>query len=206
MRTRATGSARLAVRIRGPQAACRSPLLHGFSCTGESGCRWRPPCRDGAASFPTCRDTAGYDAPPRRGLAHAIAPPMRWLSRARPRWESGGSRWSAIPMGGRLALALALRHPVRVARVALIGVSAGIADKTNATGAPRRTAALAMPSRASGIAAFVAPVGGASPLRPQQKLAPDLRRPCVPTACGTTPARPRAALRPFGTGAQPDSA
>ena len=161
-------------------------LLHGFTQTGASwdeirrllGQRYRVRAPDlrghGAASA-----VRPVDFPAVLADLAALVPP--------------GAALAGYSMGGRIALAFALAHPDRLARLVLVGASPGLADPALRAARARADEALATRVEAIGIEAF-ASEWGAQPLlagQPPSAHADRLRN---------TPAGLAAALRGLGTG------
>ena len=103
-------------------------LLHGFTGSAES---WTTTADLLAASFRTLAiDLIGHggsDAPldvARYGFDRALGD----LAEIAAQLGFGSASWLGYSMGGRLALALALRFPERVTRLILESTSPGIAD------------------------------------------------------------------------------
>lgn len=113
--------------------------------------------------------------------------------------EAGAGCWIGYSMGGRLALAVALRHPEVVSALVLVSATAGIADDDER--AARRTAdeARATEVETVGTAAFL-----------ETWLAQPMFASVPPNAPGLadrrtlSPARLAHQLRELGTGAMPN--
>ncbi|MBL0143198.1 MAG: 2-succinyl-5-enolpyruvyl-6-hydroxy-3-cyclohexene-1-carboxylic-acid synthase [Betaproteobacteria bacterium] len=190
------------VRRRGLPKGLPLVLLHGFTGTGEF---WLPvanalPRRH--CIFPDLPGHGGTDAP---------LPPESWrLDRAADALallmdELGVGRFAlaGYSMGGRLALGLALRHPDRVAALALIGATPGIADAGERAARAAADLELAASIERDGIDAF-SRQWEANPLFASQSAAPPaLREAMRKQRLGQDPARLAGALRAFGTGFQP---
>ena len=184
----------------GPEAPLL--LLHGFTGTGAF---WTPvanllPGR--TCLFPDLPGHGGTDAP---------CPPEAWrLDRASDALAAlldtlGHSRidLAGYSMGGRLALAFALRHPHRVASLCLIGATPGIADGAERARRCEEDLALAATIERDGIEAF-SRRWEANPLfATQASLDPALREAMRAQRLSQDPLRLAAALRAFGTGFQP---
>jgi 2-succinyl-5-enolpyruvyl-6-hydroxy-3-cyclohexene-1-carboxylate synthase len=190
------------VRSRGLGAAVPLVLLHGFTGTGEF---WIP-----VANGLACRRCVFPDLPGHGGT-DAPLPPEDWrLDRAADalaalldRLEIGRFALAGYSMGGRLALALALRHPARVAALALVGASPGIAAQAEREARADADRILADAIEQGGIEAF-SRQWEANPLFATQKaLPPALREAMRSQRLGQDPARLAAALRAFGTAFQP---
>lgn len=167
-------------------------LLHGFTQTGRS---WGPTIAalGGERYRALAPDLRGH------GTA-ADARPVSFdavrddvLALAPERFALAG-----YSMGGRIALSLALAAPERVARLALVGASPGIAD--TAERSARRTADEALADRieGEGIEAFAAH-WSALPLFADQPA--DVAAAAHATRLAQSPAGLAAALRGLGTGA-----
>lgn len=166
--------------------------LHGFAGTGRDLAGLAAAA--GAAVFaPDLAGHAGCPPPPpaeRNGFV-AVVDDLA----ARVRERGGPADWVGYSMGGRIALAVATRHPDVVRSLVLIGASAGIGDA--AARAERRAAdeRWARLIEAEGLAAFFER-WDAQPLfrgrrGPREALPPH------------EPADLAAALRTLGPGAQP---
>jgi len=190
------------VRRRGFVRGTPVVLLHGFTGTGEF---WLPvahrlPRR--RCIFPDLPGHGGTDAP---------VPPHEWrLDRAADEVVNlldrlGVERFAlaGYSMGGRLALALALRHPGRVAALVLVGASPGIAPAADREARAKADAALADAIERDGIEAF-SRAWEANPLfASQATMDESLRASMRAQRLSQDPARLAAALRAFGPGEQP---
>jgi 2-succinyl-6-hydroxy-2,4-cyclohexadiene-1-carboxylate synthase len=190
------------VRRRGPRAGLPLVLLHGFTGTGEF---WAPvagllPGRQ--CIFPDLPGHGGTDAP---------LPPEAWridraadaLAALLERLGVDRCALAGYSMGGRLALGVALRHPRRVAALALIGATAGIASEEERQERAASDLDLSASIEREGIEAF-ARRWEASPLfATQAALPPPLRDAMRQQRRAQDPLRLAAALRAFGTGFQP---
>jgi 2-succinyl-5-enolpyruvyl-6-hydroxy-3-cyclohexene-1-carboxylate synthase len=190
------------VRSRGPRGGVPLVLLHGFSGTGEF---WLPV----ANALP--RRLCIFPDLPGHGGTQTPMPPEAWrIDQAADAlvtlFDTVGINRFALAgysMGGRLALALALRHPERVTALALVGASPGIADKGERERRAADDLALAARIEQGGIEAF-ATEWEANPLfATQASLPPALREAMRAQRRRQDPARLAAALRAFGTGFQP---
>jgi len=198
----AAGGLQWTVRQRGLPGAAPLVLLHGFTGTGAS---WLPV----ANALP--RRHCLFPDLPGHGATDAPLPPGKWsLERAADALAEllermGAPRFAlaGYSMGGRLALALALRHPQRVAALALVGATPGIADAAERAQRVADDAALADAIERDGIEAFTNR-WEANPLFATQAALPDaLREAQRAQRLAQDPARLAAALRAFGTGTQP---
>ncbi len=189
------------VRRRGPKIAVPLVLLHGFTGTGEF---WLPvanafPCRH--CIFPDLPGHGGTDAP---------SPPEAWrLERAADALMAlldelcvDRVALAGYSMGGRLALSIAVRHPERVAALALIGTTPGIADESERATRAAADLALADAIERDGIESFSRQWEAGELFATQSTLAPALRESMRGQRLGQDPARLAAALRAFGTGLQ----
>ena len=190
------------VRRRGPQVGVPLVLLHGFTGTGEF---WLPvaqalPRRH--CIFPDLPGHGGTDAP---------LPPESWrIERAADALAAlldclGVERCAlgGYSLGGRLALGFALRYPDRVAGLALIGATPGIADDGERASRAASDLALAELIEREGVAAFVRQWEGNPLFATQAKLPAALRQAMREQRLGQQAAPLAAALRAFGTGFQP---
>jgi 2-succinyl-5-enolpyruvyl-6-hydroxy-3-cyclohexene-1-carboxylate synthase len=187
---------------RGPRAGIPVVFLHGFTGTGEF---WFPV----ANALPRWRcilpDLPGH------GGTGAPVPPETWrLDRAADALAEllagiGADRFALVgySMGGRLALSLALGHPSRVAALALVGATPGIADAGEREARAAADLGLATTIEQEGIEAFTRR-WEANPLFATQSAMPDaLRDGLRRQRLGQDAASLAAALRAFGTGFQP---
>ncbi|MCW5590939.1 MAG: 2-succinyl-5-enolpyruvyl-6-hydroxy-3-cyclohexene-1-carboxylic-acid synthase [Burkholderiales bacterium] len=190
------------VRSRGPRAGVPLVLLHGFTGTGEF---WMP----AANALPSRRCI--FPDLPGHGATGAPRPPGAWrLERAADALaallDSLGVERLALAgysMGGRLALAFALRHARRVAALALVGATPGIADDAEREARTKADLELADSIERDGIEAF-SRHWEANPLfATQAALAPELREAMRRQRLAQDPGKLAAALRAFGTGFQP---
>jgi 2-succinyl-5-enolpyruvyl-6-hydroxy-3-cyclohexene-1-carboxylate synthase len=190
------------VRRRGPQVGVPLVLLHGYTGTGEF---WLPvaqalPRRH--CIFPDLPGHGGTDAP---------LPPEDWrLERAADALAAlldrlGVERCAlaGYSLGGRLALAFALRHPDRVAGLVLIGATPGIADDGERASRATSDLALADGIEREGVAAFVRQWEANPLFATQAKLPAALREAMREQRLAQQAAPLAAALRAFGTGFQP---
>lgn len=190
------------VRERGPRAGLPLVLLHGFTGTGEF---WLP-----AAGLLPRRRCIIPDLPG-HGATDAPLPPGEWrLDRAADalaalldRLGVGRFALAGYSMGGRLALSVALRHPRRVAALALVGASPGIAARAERDERAADDLALADAIERDGIEAFSRQWEANALFATQAQLPPALREAMRSQRLGQDPARLAAALRAFGTGLQP---
>src|SRR3954454_7729676 len=122
-------------------------LLHGFTQTGTA---WRPVVRAlGGRPGVLAPDLPGHGTMAARRPATADAVIAYLRAAAPPRFVLGG-----YSMGGRLALAVALALPERVASLLLVGATAGIEDPHERAARARDDAALADRIERDGVAAF----------------------------------------------------
>lgn len=190
------------VRSRGPRAGLPLVLLHGFTGTGEF---WLPV----ADALPRRRcvvpDLPGH------GGTDAPSPPEAWrLERAADALVAlleamgiGRFALAGYSMGGRLALSAALRHPQRVAALALVGASPGVAVQAEREARAAADLDLAAAIERDGIEAF-SRQWEANPLfATQEALPPALREAMRRQRLGQDAGRLAAALRAFGTAFQP---
>jgi 2-succinyl-6-hydroxy-2,4-cyclohexadiene-1-carboxylate synthase len=190
------------VRSRGLAAGTPLVLLHGFTGTGES---WVPVANALPGRRCILPDLPGH------GGTDAPLPPEDWrLDRAADALASlldrlavGRIALAGYSMGGRLALAFALRHPARVAALALVGASPGIAVEAEREARAAADLALAGTIERDGIEAFSRHWEAQPLFASQAALPPALREAMRSQRLGQDPARLAAALRAFGTGFQP---
>ncbi len=187
---------------RGPRAGLPVVFLHGFTGTGEF---WLPV----ANALPRWRcilpDLPGH------GRSGAPVPSGSWrLDRAADALaellaELGADRFALVgySMGGRLALSLALGHPTRVAALALVGATPGIADAGEREARAAADLELAATIEQDGIEAFTRR-WEANPLFATQSAMPEALRDAMRRQrLGQDATSLAAALRAFGTGFQP---
>jgi 2-succinyl-6-hydroxy-2,4-cyclohexadiene-1-carboxylate synthase len=106
-------------------------------------------------------------------------------------------------MGGRIALGMALRRPDRVAALALIGATPGIADDEERSRRAASDLALADTIEREGIDSFVKQWEANPLFATQAGLEPALREAMRSQRRTQDPVGLAAALRAFGTGFQP---
>jgi 2-succinyl-6-hydroxy-2,4-cyclohexadiene-1-carboxylate synthase len=163
----------------------RTVLFHGF--TG------------GARSFAHLGLDAVTPELPGHGRA---APPRSWedaLQRLEPLLDPGPVVLGGYSMGARLALALALRRPERVARLVLASGTAGIDGEAERAERRRSDEELARSIEERGVARFVQqwerqPMLALQPFQMEQLRTERLQHEAAGLA---------SALRQLGTGAQP---
>jgi len=163
----------------------RTLLLHGF--TG------------GAASFAHLGLDAVTPELPGHGSA---ADATSWddaLRSLEPLLDPGPVILAGYSMGGRIALALALRHPEKVSRLVLAGATAGIDGAAERAQRLRDDGALADFIEQRGLAAFVRRWEQHPALASLQPFAARLR----PQRLAHRARGLASALRQLGTGAQP---
>ena len=166
-------------------------LLHGFTQTGRS---WAPVVAELGERYRCfAPDLPGHgDAAERRPAT--VDAVCAYLAALRiERFTLCG-----YSMGGRLALAAALRHPQRVGRLVLIGATAGLAEPSEREARRRADAGLAARIEAIGLAAFVdewgrQPLLASQPRGVAEAAREDRLRSSAPGLA--------AALRGMGTGA-----
>ncbi|HQZ45499.1 MAG TPA: 2-succinyl-5-enolpyruvyl-6-hydroxy-3-cyclohexene-1-carboxylic-acid synthase [Usitatibacteraceae bacterium] len=190
------------VRSRGPRGGVPLVLLHGFTGTGEF---WLP-----VATAIARRRCLFPDLPGHGGTGAPVPAPSWRLERAADALVSllgglGVDRFAlaGYSLGGRLALSLALRHPDRVAALALVGASPGIANEGERATRARADLDLAATLERDGIEAFCRQWEANPLFATQVAMAPALREAMRSQRLGQDPARLAAALRAFGTGFQP---
>jgi 2-succinyl-6-hydroxy-2,4-cyclohexadiene-1-carboxylate synthase len=187
---------------RGPRAGVPVVLLHGFTGTGEF---WRP-----VAGLLPSRRCIFPDLPGHGGSGPPVPSDAWRLDRAADALaellaEIGADRFAlaGYSMGGRLALALALRHPARVAALALVGATPGIADAAEREARARADLALADSIEREGVEAFTRRWEADPLFATQSGMPAELREAMRRQRLGQDAASLAAALRAFGTGFQP---
>jgi 2-succinyl-6-hydroxy-2,4-cyclohexadiene-1-carboxylate synthase len=168
-------------------------LLHGFTQTGAS---WAPAAAALAERYtPLAPDLRGHGAAAARRPVDLESTIADVVAAAPDRFALAG-----YSMGGRIALHLALAHPARVTRLALIGASAGLEDEAERAERRRTDEEWARLLETAGIDAF-ADRWAAQPLfagqPPAVAAAADAER------RGQSPAALATALRGLGTGVLP---
>jgi 2-succinyl-6-hydroxy-2,4-cyclohexadiene-1-carboxylate synthase len=190
------------VRRRGPPAGIPLLLLHGFTGTGEF---WLPV----ANALP--RRHCIFPDLPGHGMTGAPLPPDDWridraagaLSALLDKLDIERVAVAGYSLGGRLALGLALRRPERVAALALIGASPGIADEDERAARAKADLELASTIERDGIEAFNRQWEAHPLFATQAAMEPALRAAMRRQRDGQEPLRLAASLRAFGTGFQP---
>jgi 2-succinyl-6-hydroxy-2,4-cyclohexadiene-1-carboxylate synthase len=167
-------------------------LLHGFTQTGRG---WDEVARhlDGERYRPLAPDLRGHGAAGSRRPIDMDACVRDVAGLAAGRFALAG-----YSMGGRIALHVALAHPERVSRLALISTTAGIEDASARGGRRARDEALAAWTETHTIAEF-ADRWGAQPLFAGQ--APEVAAAARADRLCNSPEHLAAALRGIGTGA-----
>ena len=178
-------------------------LLHGFTGSAEA---MRPLADELAREFCVVSiDLLGH------GLSDAPSDPMRYRMDAcvadvigvLDAVDAERAHLLGYSMGGRVALALAVGHPNRVASALLIGASAGLADPTARTERERADEALARSIEVDGVERFVA-CWMAQPLfASQARLAAEPRAAAHAQRLTNRAHGLAGSLRGLGTGAQP---
>jgi len=197
------GDASYFVREDGPAAASAVLLLHGFTGTGES---WHDVAQALAQSFRVIRvDLLGHglsDAPAdvKRYQIERVADDLAALLDA---LGIGQVACLGYSMGGRVALAFAVRHPQRVGALLLESASPGLASAKARAARRDGDSALAQRILSDGLTAFVdqwekLPLFATKQHVAQQRLDVERKRRLAQSATGLA-----GSLRGMGTGAQP---
>lgn len=197
-----SGSLAWLVRRRGPRTGVPIVLLHGFTGTGEF---WLPVTNALPRRHCIFPDLPGH------GATDAPLPPQAWrLDRAADALAAllerlGVERFAlaGYSMGARLALAMALRHPKRVAALALIGGTPGIAEEGERNARAAADLELATAIERDGIESFSRKWEAKALFATQAAAPAALRESMRNQRLGQDAARLAAALRAFGTGFQP---
>jgi 2-succinyl-6-hydroxy-2,4-cyclohexadiene-1-carboxylate synthase len=164
-------------------------LLHGFTQTGAG---WRPIAAAlGAGYTPVARDLRGHGTAAGRRPVDLEGTVADVVAAAPERFALAG-----YSMGGRIALHVALAHPERVTRLALIGASPGLEDPAERAARRRSDEEWARLLEREGIDAFADRWAAQPVIAGQPASADTIRR-------AQSPAGLAAALRGLGTGALP---
>jgi 2-succinyl-6-hydroxy-2,4-cyclohexadiene-1-carboxylate synthase len=164
-------------------------LLHGFTQTGAT---WAPAAAALAERYtPIAPDLRGHGAAADRRPVELAGVLADILAVAPERFALAG-----YSMGGRIALHLALAHPERVTRLALVGATAGLEDEDERAKRRRADEEWATLLETAGIDAF-ADRWAAQPVLAGQPDSADAER-RRQSAAGLA-----AALRGLGTGVLP---
>lgn len=178
-------------------------LLHGF--TG-SAAAWGEAIPGGLARPVLLVDLPGHGPGARpdhlAGLGFLAALDLL-LESVAPHLDGGPADWVGYSMGGRIALALALRHPGRVRRLVLESASPGLATARERAARKRRDEALARRIESGGLAAFVDEWMAQPLFRSQAALPAEVRDEARRIRLGHDPEALAEALRVLGTGVQP---
>lgn len=130
-------------------------LLHGFTGSAESMART---ARDLSGAFRTvCLDLVGHGASdaPNDPAPYAMERCAAQVAGAVQALCGGSAHVLGYSMGGRVALALAARHPERVRSLLLVGARAGLADPAERAARRRADEALADRIEREGLERFV---------------------------------------------------
>ena len=176
--------------------------MHGFTGSAQS---WGDPIVDGLASAvgsPLLLDLPGHgrhrgDLAPWRFTLDAVEAELTALARDEPVDLVGYS------MGGRVALAYAVRNPERVRRLVLESASPGLETEEERSARRESDEALARRIEDEGVAAFVDYWEGLSLFESQERLPESVRARTRALRLQNRPASLAASLRGLGTGALP---
>jgi 2-succinyl-6-hydroxy-2,4-cyclohexadiene-1-carboxylate synthase len=177
-------------------------LLHGFTGSHET---WRPLVDDLTRNHLVITlDLPGHGssqlpASPDWTFASVIDD-LAWIIKSLP---GGTADVVGYSMGGRLALALAIRHPERVRRLVLESASPGIADDQERAARKRADEQLAARILSDGLEAFVAHWERLPMWESQATLPASIRERQRRIRLGHSAAGLAASLRATGSGAQP---
>lgn len=192
------------VRRLGPTKGVPVLLLHGFTGSAEA---WGEAILEGLARNRRVLavDLPGHgEAPgPRPEASYTVDGILQELLKLLDKEKAGEADWIGYSMGGRLALAAAVRHPERVRRLVLESASPGLATEDVRTRRRRQDELLARRLETQGMEAFVsfwmAQPLFASQLRLPQIVLDDARR----RRLRGDPFHLASILRGVGTGSQP---
>jgi len=177
-------------------------LLHGFTGSSQE---WGDRIIDGLSSVvgpPILLDLPGHgrhsgDVAPWRFTLEAVEAEVTALSRDEPLDLVGYS------MGGRLALAYAVRHPRRVRRLVLESASPGLATEEDRRARRDEDGELATSIERDGVEAFVERWEGLPLFESQRALSGEERSAIRARRLRNHPGSLAASLRGLGTGALP---
>lgn len=200
----AAGAAgRAPARARDPSEALPLVLLHGF--TGDSG-SWAdllPHLDAGRPVFGIDLVGHGQSEAPEEAGCYTLPVTLAAIGALLDRRGPARAHWLGYSMGGRVALALALAAPERVASLALVGSSPGIADPAERAERRRADEAWAARIEREGMAAFV-DAWMAQPLfASQARLGPERLARMRERRLANRPRALAATLRGMGTGSMP---
>ncbi len=194
---------RIAYRTGGPAAGEPVLVLHGFTGTGES----MEPAVAGLVSTHrlVSPDLVGHGASdaPSTVAAYRTEAIVGQLVALLDHLAIPAAHLVGYSLGGRMALSLAVAHPARVRRLALIGATAGLEDPCERARRQAADEALADGIEREGIEAFVdrweqAPIFGT-----QRELPPGVQDSLRATRLSQRPVGLANALRGCGTGVMP---
>ena len=188
------------VRRRGPRVGTPLVLLHGFTGSGEF---WLPVAHALPGRHCVVPDLPGHGGTDAPLPAWRVDEAADALAALLDRMGVDRCALAGYSMGGRLALGFALRHPQRIAALALIGASPGIASADERTARASADLELAASIERDGIDAFAQRWEALPLFATQSALAPALREAMRAQRRAQDPARLAAALRAFSTGWQP---
>jgi len=187
----------------GPNAASAIVLLHGFTGSKDGWLALRRALarerRVVAVDLPGHGGTAASARPPADSLAETARLIVQTLDSIEVR------RFSLLgySLGGRIALGLALDHPLRVERLLLESASAGLQDASEREARRRDDEARAVCLERDGIEAFVRHWEALPLFATHARLASPIREELRRRRLACSPAGLAASLRGAGTGTQP---
>jgi 2-succinyl-6-hydroxy-2,4-cyclohexadiene-1-carboxylate synthase len=197
------GGLELAVEERGSREGEPVLILHGFTgCAGSMA---------GVAKLLARRfrtlsiDLVGHGNSDRpRALArYAMDDCVAQLRALLDRLDLERAHWLGYSMGGRAALAFAVAHPDCVARLLLVGASAGLADPVARAERTRADEALAERIECEGIEAFVDHWMALPLFASQKRLGDEALAAARSQRLRNAPHALASSLRGMGSGAQP---
>ncbi|TVP76178.1 MAG: 2-succinyl-6-hydroxy-2,4-cyclohexadiene-1-carboxylate synthase [Gemmatimonadales bacterium] len=179
-------------------------LLHGFTGSSAS---WGDAIPGGLEAPVLLVDLPGHgsgaDARHLEGMDFDAVVDALAEAVARATGSDAPLDWVGYSMGGRIALALAVRHPDRVRRLVLESASPGLAEGSARTARRRRDEALARKLEKGGVRSFVDDWMSQPLFRSQATLPAEVRDEARRVRLSQDAGALATALRVMGTGVQP---